>query len=190
MKKITITPVVGRLSLHCLYNSQITSQPCFIDLDLETGNVSAGYNPEIGGNSFPTAVFNGIWRRYAIPCMTGGSANNLMEELVPLLQTVLDGSIVVHNGQNWVGRLTEEAKTSEYQIENYIDTMSYECIDSAHAYDIVPRNSIIVAGKSDDELRQMAEEIESDAIDDNTVIIDSVFDLLKSWRDEQSEDAE
>ena len=78
--------------LYCAYDGQ--EQDCMIELDLETGVLDASYDPEIG-NAVPMYVWDGIVRRYRIPCLSSQGANRAMEAILPLAQRVLDGAEVV-----------------------------------------------------------------------------------------------
>lgn len=100
--------------LYCSYDGQ--EQDCMIELDLETGQLDASYNTEIG-NAVPMHVWNGIVRRYRIPCLSSQGANRAMEAILPLAQRVVDGAEVVWDGNNWVSKLNDDASKAEYEIE-------------------------------------------------------------------------
>lgn len=106
---VTVCPVEGSLDLYCKYQGQTRPQPCHIQLDLESGELSAGYNPEIG-NAVPMGVFHGIVRRWAIPALKADVVNDLLGRLAPDLQALLDdeSTKVYWDGSNRRGRCDDE----------------------------------------------------------------------------------
>jgi hypothetical protein len=116
-KKLRIVDVTGRGALRCQYPGQQQPQPVFAELDLETGELSTRYNPEIG-NGVPMNVWNNrSMRFYFAGIPTVARANAAMREVAPLAQRVLDGASVVWNGSNYVGRLTDAAEDAAEEIE-------------------------------------------------------------------------
>jgi hypothetical protein len=99
-----------------------------IELDLETGVLDASYDPEIG-NAVPMYVWDGIVRRYRIPCLSSQGANRAMEAILPLAQRVLDGAEVVWDGSNWVSKLDDDASKAEYEIERMLEPGNFSDSD-------------------------------------------------------------
>lgn len=98
---------------------QSEPQPCHIDLDLRDGELTADYNPEVGGDrSMPALVVNGIRRWWGIPCLTAAAANRVMRELTPLAQRVLTGATVDDDNEGVT--LTEDALDAEQQITDWL----------------------------------------------------------------------
>lgn len=109
--------------LYCKYDLQINPQPAFIELDLETGNVTADYSGEIGGG-VPVSVWNGIWRRYSVPAYISGECLAEIledEEVVALLNRIHEGSDVEWNGNNYVGVLNDDAQDAEESLVNLLE---------------------------------------------------------------------
>src|SRR3990167_4329409 len=98
-----------------VYPGQAGPQPCYLSLSVATGRLWAGANPELC-NAVPEAVWHGIVRRYEIPVLQAATATALMQELVPLMQRVVEGAVVVWDGHNHVARLSEEAEEAEEAI--------------------------------------------------------------------------
>lgn len=113
---VTISPCGGVDALLCVYPRQVDPQSCYIWLDVQTGSASATYNAEVG-NAVPARQYHGLVRTFGIPLLRGDTCNALLEELRPLLQRVLDGAEVVWDGNNHVGRLSEDAQAAEIEIE-------------------------------------------------------------------------
>lgn len=106
--------------LHCHYDRQTSAQPCYVSLDCETGILTASYNAEIG-NSVPADVYHGHTRRYGIPLLTPTATNDLLENIAPLAQRVVDGYESVWNGNNHVARLNGDATEADEEIERLCD---------------------------------------------------------------------
>lgn len=115
MTAVTIIPVEQPDALYCHYPRQFERQDCHIALDLETGRMSADYNPEIG-TAIPMSVFHNRTLWWDIPCLTADAANSLMEELRPLAQRILDGSEIEWDGNNNVGHLDADAQAASDEI--------------------------------------------------------------------------
>ena len=103
-------------------------QDCMIELDLETGQLDASYNTEIG-NAVPSRVWHGVVRRYPLPCLSSQGANRAMEAIRILAQRVLDGSDVVWDGSNWVGIINDDADTAEWAIQKELQPENFSDSD-------------------------------------------------------------
>lgn len=92
------------------YAGQILPQPAFISLDCRTGEVSADYSGEIG-NAVPSTVWHGLELRFTINSMaTADDITTMIEDNMSRFQAIVDGFEDVWNGNNWVGRFTDEAQ--------------------------------------------------------------------------------
>lgn len=109
----------NKAQLYCRYYGQNSPQPCYIALDLESGEMYADYNPNIGGG-MGMREWHGIVRTWVIPVLRASAANELMEEIADLAQQVLDGGEVVWDGNNYVGRLDDDARGASDSIENML----------------------------------------------------------------------
>jgi hypothetical protein len=191
MKEVTIKQVEEKFDLVVKYQSQINPQDVVIDLDLESGELSARYNPEIG-NSVLEAVWNGRIREWGLNRFTYPAAeamNDYLEDIKPLAEIILNDSAVKWDSSNHVGVMGQEAREAEDRIINSLMnadftelieiTDSYSWLDGIKA-DIQPT----LKDKSDDELQAMAENYEEEANSENYYITDSVFNTLKEWQSE------
>lgn len=114
---VTIKPLdeTNPTALFRHYDGETYAQSCHIELDLRDGELTADYDGEIG-NAVPMTVWHGIVRRWGIPCLTAEAANTLMREIAPLAQRVLDGASIEWDGNNNVGRLTDDAQAAEEEL--------------------------------------------------------------------------
>ena len=98
-----------RFPLYLKYDSQIFPQPCGFELDLKSGVLRAFVSNEIG-NAIPEAVWNSRVLRFEIePLLTAPKIQELAEANLEKFQAILDGSEIVWNGSNNVGKLNDEA---------------------------------------------------------------------------------
>ncbi|MEW1912529.1 hypothetical protein AB0442_29520 [Kitasatospora sp. NPDC085895] len=110
--KVDVRYVTRSAELHRRYHGQSQAQPVYVELGLGDGVLLASYDAEVGGGR-PAEVHHGIDWRWTIPILQAEAANELLDELAPLAQQVLDGSEVVWDGHNRVGRiLTDEAQAA------------------------------------------------------------------------------
>jgi hypothetical protein len=115
---VTIQERTGDTML-CLYPRQDHPQPCYLELNLRTGHLSADYSGEIG-NAVSIEVWNGVIRRYPIPILRNDSANALMHKIAPLAQQVIEDSEIRWNGHDHVGVLGAAAERAEQIIKRII----------------------------------------------------------------------
>lgn len=97
--------------LYCVYPRQTKPQPAYVELN-EDGEVSADYNGEIG-NAVPMAVWHRRTLRFDVSPRVGGDdlADFLESDaVVALLERIHAGHTVEWDGNNFVGRLTEDAE--------------------------------------------------------------------------------
>lgn len=117
--------------LYCKYQGQFNPQPAYVTLNLENGHVDADYSGEIG-NAVTMDVWHNRTLRWSINSQLSGSqVQEILEDILPTLQTILDGSEIEWNGNNWVGRIVTDAaraadekmdRDSEYGLGYDIET--------------------------------------------------------------------
>jgi len=111
---LSIETVDSPTELFNLYPNQHEPQDCFIQLNLSSGRMSAGSNPEIG-NAVPMDVWHGLERRYSLPGpILASVANTLMEDIASHAQSVLDHAEVAWDGSNNVVRTHERNCEDEW----------------------------------------------------------------------------
>ena len=90
--KITID-YVSTDTLHPLYvqyDGQVTVQPTYVEIDLDSGDLSADYSGDVGGG-VPERVWNGEVKRFDIsPDLTAAEINRLLDEIAPIAQEWID----------------------------------------------------------------------------------------------------
>ena len=179
-------------ALHCNYQGQTERQGCYIELDCQTGLLTATYNAEIG-NAIPFSVYHGHDRRWGIPCLIADAANDLLDEISPLAQRVLDGYTSEWDGNNHVARLSDDAQAAEDEIERLIDDLRVDetnGISDADAGEwLTETDPAITAQTTDEEIAALAEQAEQDAAYERIVLIDAEGYLTR-LRDEMRADAE
>lgn len=186
--KLEIRQLTAWDALHCHYERQTERQGCYIELDCKTGIMAASYNAEIG-NAIPFSVYHGHDRRWGIPCLTADAANELMEEIAPLAQRVLDGYESHWDGNNHVAALTDDAQQAETEIEAEIETLRVDEHNGVSEWDAASwlaewdRLDIITAKTTDEELNAMEEEADGTAEVENIVLL-GTGRWLREKRDE------
>ena len=192
---ITIIECKNPTELHCHYPNQTESQPCYIEIDLDNETMCADYNAEIG-NAVPFNVWHNRTRRYPIPCLTGNAANELMKQLFPLAQKMVDGYETEWNGHNYIGTLNEKAQEAEDKLSEICESLCHESesdqIQEWEADDWLhgqlPEGCVITANTTDGELRQIEDKIYSE-LDENVVVL-GVYNYLESLRKKAQEENE
>lgn len=106
----------GEAPLYFRYPEQIFPQEACIELDIESGNLSADYSGMIGP-SFPPRVFRGLILRASVPNRLSVQAiNNMLDEIAPLAARVCAGAKPVWDGNDWIGRLNDAAESAWEEI--------------------------------------------------------------------------
>jgi hypothetical protein len=114
--RVNIIRVASNGDLYHQYPRQSNPQPCYVELDCRTGELTADYNSEIG-NAVPASVYHGHTRRWAIPILGADAANELLQAIAPLAERVLAGYDSVWNGNNLVAELTPGAADAIDRIQ-------------------------------------------------------------------------
>ena len=131
---ISIKKIAGN-SLHCHYDRQTESQGCYIELDCENEKLSASYNAEIG-NAIPFSVYHGLDQRWGIPCLTGDTVNDLLDEIAPLAERVIAGYESDWNGNNHVATFTDDAQAAIDEITEICDAVEADETNSVQEWDV------------------------------------------------------
>ena len=184
---VRISEVRDTCELFAHYDRQTEPQSCYIELDCQTGLLSASYNAEIG-NAVPFSVYHGHDRRYSIPCLVADAANALMSEIAPLAQRVLDGYSSHWDGNNHVARLDDDASKADEAIEamcDNLDPADGETVVGCDASEWLygwDRLDEITAGTTDEQIDAMESEITAET--DENIYLRGVGQFLRDKRQE------
>jgi hypothetical protein len=190
--------------LYVQYDGQYNPQPSYFEIDPEDRSVQFGYNCEIG-NAIPMNLWNNrlLW----LDCDNRLPVDALEEFVnddknINLIQLIFEGYECVWDGRNHVGKYTNTAKQAENDllknledlVEIYEDRL--QCCGSVCDYltDRFFKNNTwylsgqtdgwkIMENTSDEELSELAMEIEDCAKDEGILLNDAINQLIE-WRDE------
>lgn len=118
--------------LHHQYPGECSAQPAYLELD-EDGNVSADWDGEIGGGT-PMNVWHGRTLRWTLPdSLTGDAIADFVarEDVAALLARIHDGHSVEWDGSNNVGRLDDDAREAQDNLEQLIQSNPFNESDFA-----------------------------------------------------------
>ncbi|WP_223554330.1 hypothetical protein [Pseudomonas sp. BF-R-01] len=108
--------------LYQKYARQLQPQPAYIAIDICRGEIEADVNGEVG-NGVPFSVWHGLVRRYRVPSNVRGSAIAAFlrsAEFQVLATRIVGGAEDVWDGNNRVGKLSDDAKVAEEELEALI----------------------------------------------------------------------
>ncbi len=89
--------------LYQKYDSQNEAQPAYIELDLETGSLTADYDSNVGGGTSEDK-WNQRVLTWDLNAQTSvDDIKSILEENKPYFQTILDSSEIVHKDGNRIG---------------------------------------------------------------------------------------
>lgn len=112
-------------ALFDLYPGQQAPQDAYIALSIEDEAMWAESNGEIG-NAVPFDVYHRLTLRWYLEPIQAEAANELMDELLPLAERVIDGASVKWDGNNNVGAYTEDASDAIHEIERIVNDWACE----------------------------------------------------------------
>jgi len=120
--------------LYLKYTCQNRPQPVYLVLDIETLELFAMVNGELG-NTTTARNHHGIELRWRIPALRVAALATLMEQVRPMAETILAHSTVVWNGSNHVGVLDEDGHDAVETINGSVDAAS--CVwDETDVYEV------------------------------------------------------
>jgi hypothetical protein len=187
---VKIIEVEDKLALYCHYRGQTNVQPCFIELDLEDGKLSADYDGEIGG-AVPFNVWHRRALRWEVPLMTADAVNGLMEAILPLAQRIFDGAEIEWDGSNLVGVYDADADAAIEEIERICATAEsdLEVWEASEWLGAAEDELGVTADMDDDALDDLAEEIWDNALDEG-ILLEDTLDYLRRVRNALREEEE
>lgn len=186
MKTVQLIDVNETTELAVRYRGQNEQQPCYVQLDCRNGQLSASFNGEIG-NAIPFSVYHGHDRRWGIRCLTADSANELLREIAPLAQDVLDGYSSEWDGNNNVARLTEQSQDAENKIERICDGWDTGTLQVIDADEYATRNSV-ASDLADCDVPSLVARYDSEALVDG-LVLDGTAEYIQDVWDSLHEEA-
>jgi len=190
--------------LYMQYTGQFNPQSAYLKINPEDKSIRFGYNVEIG-STIPMDLWN--HRLLWLSCNNQLPVDALEEfihddENINLIQLIFEGYECVYNGKNYVGQYTDEAKQAEEDLLNNLDALAeiYEdrlqgkydtgdylmnrfCKNSVWYLDGRMDGWKIMENTSDEEISELAMEIEDYAKDEGILLSDTL-DQLTDWRNE------
>lgn len=204
MTKVYVTKLTEPDELLCQYPGQNGPQSTNLELDLQDGELTAGYNPNING--YPESVAHGRTLWFSIPCLTATAANRLLEDAKPIAQRILDAAAIELDGNNFVGVLTSDADAALDELAALCDEGNFSEADYAVQYDagdwfagegnseVVAERLRITAATTDEQIAAMTHAEEEDARNSASiygyVLLTGTGEYLTGVRDELREAAE
>lgn len=189
---VQIRNITDNTELFCWYGGQSEPQACHLNLDLEDGELFCDYNGNIG-SGVSAAVYHRRILTIGIPTLTGEAANELMAEVAPIAQRVLDGASIEWNGNNNVGQLSDEAQAAFEELTRVVEDFTSDAptVDGIYAADwyagMDPAEELsLTADTTDEELADMEEvaraDIEANA--NGVVVVQGLDRYLAELRDD------
>lgn len=194
--EVEIVYPICETSLYRRLPGQLHQQPCILELDCETGILTARYD-ECGPGSWTTATWLGWVLHWSIPCLTATAASELLDKVRPLAERIVRGWSKEWDGSNRVGRLSADAQRASEHVDALIDTWDWTQEDKVQVWDAadwlwpngrdLAREELHITGATtDDELCEMVAQVEAEAA---PIKLYRTLDALRILRDE-ARDAE
>jgi hypothetical protein len=192
---VTIIPVENHGDLHHQYPGQTSPQDVHVILNCDESTLTAGWDGIIGAG-MPMNVYHRRTLRWRIPALTADAANALLDELLPQMETIVAGYSCEWDGNNHVGRYTDEAANAIEAVAGMLESRSFdghviEVWDAADwfggvgSHDAQRRELGITAQTTDEDLAAIVEREETNA---EARIINRMEKHLTMLRDEAAED--
>jgi len=161
--------------LYCKYQNECQPQPAYITLNPESRTIDADYNGEIG-NGIPCSVFNGKAYRWKIPAdLPAASVLSFIDEHSAFFDAVCDGYAEVYDGNNYVGRLNDEAQRANEFLDRLTEELqaSEDRISVCDTAEYIREQGLCELWPEGYSLQQAAAQLLEDAgADDDYCVID------------------
>lgn len=123
---IKIIPCERDTELFRQYPRHEKPQPVYVEVDLPRRLLVADVDGEPGDGRLQSVV-TGHDRRYTIPILTAKAANELLKQMEPLAQRIIDDWSEHWDGQVHMVVLGEDAQAAEYEIKRLLGLSSEGC---------------------------------------------------------------
>lgn len=159
-------------------SQSLRPQTPYIELDLTSPDKPLDIDTYCQIDGTPISVWHGVVRRYCLSPYT--NAEDLTTDINAgvfdeLFQRIVDGSEVEWDGDNHVGRLNEDAREAEEELEKLLEDYADGSIGLWEAGDWLQHNADedlgVTASSTDEELAKKAKELEDDARAEGAVVV-------------------
>jgi hypothetical protein len=157
--------------LYCQYPGQTEPQPAYLQID-DDGAITLDYSGEIG-NAVPADVWHGLVSRHPISELLSAdqcAAVLVDATVVALAARVHAGRSSVWDGNNYVGRLTDDAEQATEQLDDYLAEIDGDLL--AQEVDEWLQNYTPTGAENE------AETLEAEAVAEGIALIGDVADWL------------
>ena len=184
--------------LYAQYDGQVTAQPSYVELDLDSGTLSADYSSAVGGG-VPIRVWEGEVVRFDIdPQLTAAEINSLLDEIAPLAQELIDAREDAPSGALWEQQPVLDANFKIQQVCERRTTESGGIWDAKQWIEADGLNPALSDGpffppvakeinlrhdSSDADLDEIAKTLRGIAEDDGLITLENVDEYLVAQRD-------
>ena len=159
-------------------SQSLRPQTPYLDLDLTSPDKPIHIDTCCQIDGTPISVWHGIVRRYYLSPYTDAEA--LTTDINAgvfddLFQRIVDGSEVEWDGNNFVGRLNEDAREAEEELEQLLEDYVDGSIGLWDAGEWLQDSSDeelgVTAASTDDELAKKARELEEEARAEGAIVV-------------------
>ena len=176
--------------LYAQYDGQVTAQPSYVELDLDSGNLSADYSSAVGGG-VPVRVWEGDVVRYDVdPHLTASEINDLLDEIAPIAQEWIDarqGDGLDKREPNGLSPREEIDGDAGFKIQEICERRTTESGGVWDAGDwaisLTPDDIGLRHDSTDADLDKIAETLRKEAVDDGPITLENVDEYLIDQRE-------
>jgi len=183
---VVVVDHVSTKTLHPLYahfSGQTSPQESYVELDLDSGNLSADYSSAIGGG-VPIRVWEGDVVRYDVDChLTASEINDLLDEIAPIAQEWIDA----RQGDELDSDTISFVIDAEFKIQQLCEGRTTESGGVWDAGDwaisLTPDDIGLRHDSTDADLDKIAETLRKEAVDDGPITLENLDEYLIDQRD-------
>ena len=159
-------------------SQSLRPQTPYLELDLTSPDKQIHIDTYCQIDGTPISVWHGVVRRYYLSPYTDAEA--LTTDINAgvfddLFQRIVDGSEVEWDGANYVGRLNEDARAAEEELEKLLDDYADGTIGLWDAGEWLQDSSDedlgVTATSTDEELAKKARELEEEARAEGAIVV-------------------
>jgi len=179
-------------NLYLRYPGQSTAQDVFLEVNPGEDTISVKINAETG-SAVPAYVWHGIVLRYPLNVIPSvEAANTLLAEVAALAARIIAGHDTKWNGRNYQGFLNADASAASEEMESITTHMDDSDQQPVWDMDFLARDLAgdlekITADTTDQEIADLAAEIEKNAEDEGAVVDLDLRRKFSGWRQQLQE---
>lgn len=117
-------------STHRHAANEVNSHSVYLYLDTRRREASYHIQHPANRNMIPSPIWHSIDHQWVVPSLPRAEANELLEDLEPILRRIADGTGTRWDGSNHVGQITDDAEAAIEELETELAARESALLDA------------------------------------------------------------